>query len=309
MTLKLITTTTNRSTRRYWICSSRRYVRYNRFLVNRIEDLMDPSFLLNWKNLLEENNNGKRGHPYRIPNSFITFLAKLRAMYSIPFRSLEGIAGIFARITAIATVCYTSIFQRIRKIVPDLESYDVKLVDSAIDSKDFKITIRGDYLGTKGNRKRIGWSKLHAVISINDVSAIAFAITDDHVDESREGRKIPQNIMGRVKRIFGYKGYGSKAIYNIFGENAIISQRKNASSKSRVSRSRAKIVRLIRKTSKNEWKDFVDYGKRWHVEIYFSCLERNMVEVIEAVRHDYIAQGMALKVQYCNILMEMTHSY
>ena len=79
---------------------------------------MDPSFLMDWKVLLKENNGGKRGHPYRTPSAFITFLTKLRAMYRIPFRSIEGIARIFARITGLTTVCYTSIFRRIRKIVP-----------------------------------------------------------------------------------------------------------------------------------------------------------------------------------------------
>jgi hypothetical protein len=88
--------------------------------VNRIEDLMDPSFLMDWKILLEENNHGKRSHPYKTPNAFITFLAELHAVHNIPFRSLEGIARIFARITGIRTVSYTSIFRRIRKIAPQL---------------------------------------------------------------------------------------------------------------------------------------------------------------------------------------------
>jgi hypothetical protein len=45
-------------------------------------------------------------------------------MYSIPFRSHEGIARIFARTTGICLVCYTSIFRRIRKIVPILPLKD-----------------------------------------------------------------------------------------------------------------------------------------------------------------------------------------
>jgi hypothetical protein len=57
----------NRSTRRYWVGSDRWRDRYNRSLVNRVEDLMDPSFLMNWKTLLEENNRGKRGHLFREP--------------------------------------------------------------------------------------------------------------------------------------------------------------------------------------------------------------------------------------------------
>ena len=154
MTPKPITATANRSKRRYWIGSNRRYDRYNSSLVDRIEDLFDPSFLIDWKMLLSDNNRGKRRHPYKTPNAFITFLVKLRALYNVPFRSLEGIARIFARITGITTVCYTSIFRRIRKITPAIPDSQGKPVDCAIDSTGFKFTIRGDYLGTKWKKAR-----------------------------------------------------------------------------------------------------------------------------------------------------------
>ena len=95
----------------------------------------------------------------------------------------------------------------------------------------------------------------------------------------------------------------------MFGEDAIVPPRKNASSQSRGSPARARIVRQIRRTSESEWKESVDYGKRRHVEIYFSGLKRTMGEVIKANRPDYIAHEIALKVQYYNILMEMTHAY
>jgi hypothetical protein len=110
-------------------------------------------------------------------------------VYNVPFRSLEGIARLFARITGIRSVSYTSIFRRIRKILPQLPHYHGKYVDCAIDSTGFKITIRGDYLGTKWNRKRRGRSNLHAVISINDVSVMSFAITDEHLLDARIGER------------------------------------------------------------------------------------------------------------------------
>ena len=198
MTTQQIIAVGGQSTRRYWIGSDRRFDRYNRSIVNRIEDLMDPSFLMDWKVLLKENNHGKRRHPYKTPNAFITFLAKLRAIYNVPFRSLEAIARIFARITGIASICYTNIFRRIRKIVPTINSSPGRPVDCAIDSTGFKVTIRGDYLGTKWKKPRKGWSKLHAVISINDVSVLSFAITDEHVHDAKEGRKILENLRGKI---------------------------------------------------------------------------------------------------------------
>ncbi len=81
---------------------------------------------------------------------------------------------------------------------------------------------------------------------------LSFAITDEHVHDARMGRKILENIKGRIKRIFGDKGYDSKSIYNMFGDDAIVPPRKNASSQSRGSPARAKVVRLIRRTSEKE---------------------------------------------------------
>ncbi len=97
--------------------------------------------------LLKKNNEGKRGHPNRTSNAVITFLAKLKAIYGIPFRSLKGIARIFSRITGILfSVLYKRIFRRIRKIMLILPLTDScrEPVDCAIDSTGFKITIRGD---------------------------------------------------------------------------------------------------------------------------------------------------------------------
>ena len=160
------------------------------------------------------------------------------------FRSPEGIARIFSRVTGICSVCHTSKFRRIGKIVPTLPLSDTcrEPVDCAIDSTGFKITIRGDYLGTKWKKPRKGWSKLHAVISINDVSALSFAITDEHVHDAREGRKILENIRGKIKRIFGDKGYDPKAIFNEFDSNTVIPPRRNASSQSGGSPARASDV-------------------------------------------------------------------
>ena len=136
---------------------------------------------------------------------------------------------------------------------------------------------------------------------------MSFAITDEHVHDAKAGKELLKSVKDRIRIIFADKGYDSKSIYNIFGDNAIIPPRKNASSQSRGSPARARIVRQIRRTSESEWKESVDYRKRWNVEIYFSGLKRTMGEVIKANRPDYIFQEIALKVQY--YLREMIHAY
>ena len=83
-------------------------------------------------------------------------------------------------------MCYTSIFRTIRKIVPAISDSNRIRVDCAIDSTGFKITIRGDYLGTKWKKPRNGWSKFLTEISIHDVPVPSFAITDEQVFDARE---------------------------------------------------------------------------------------------------------------------------
>ncbi len=299
----------DRRIRRYFIGSNRRWDKYNRSLVDRVFDLLSPLFFRHWDILLKEINSGKRGRPFSIPAALILFLAKIRAMFNIPFRSLESIARTYCILMGVKSIHYPGIFKRIRKIRPILIDSTARAVESAIDSTGFKITIRGDYLGSKWNRKRKGWKKLHAVISIHDVSVISFSITDEHVHDAKAGKKILESIKSRIMRIFGDKGYDSKAIFNTFGSDTIIPPKKNASTRSRGSPSRAKVVRQIRKTSEKEWKESVQYGKRWNVEIYFSGLKRTMGEVIKAVRDDYIAQEIAMKVVYYNDLRHMTEAY
>jgi len=85
-------------------------------------------------------------------------------------------------------------------------------------------------------------------------------------------------------------------------------ERENPSFQGGSSPARSGIVRQIRKTSEGEWMESAHYGKRWNVEIYFSGLKRTMGEAIKTVRPDYIVQEIALKVQYYNIMREMTHT-
>jgi hypothetical protein len=286
----------NRSIKKYWIGSNRRWEKYNESLVDRIEYLTDLSFIRDYDTLLEENNNGKIGHLYKVPDTLIMYLARLRSIFNVPFRSLEGMLRSLAIITGIKSISYREIFRRIRRIKPVLNNNINSKLDCIIDSTGYKITIRGDYLGHKWHKKRKGWIKLHVIISLKDVNVLSFTITDEHTHDSKTARKLLNKMKNNILRIFGDKGYDSKYIYNMFGYNAIIPPRKNASTKSRGSSTRAKIVRYIKKNSMEQWKETNSYGKRWIVEIYFSGLKRVMSEVIKAKKIEYIIKKLALKV-------------
>ena len=274
--------------------SVRNWSKYNKSLVERMFSLLDTNSLYKWKHSLEEENKCKRGRPFKVPDALINFLAKIRSIYSIPFRSLESILKIFSGIMGLNAIHYTSIFRRIRNMEVMNTENNSENIECAIDSTGFKITIRGDYLGNKWNRRRKGWAKLHVIVDINEIRALTFSITDEHIHDSREALNLVNRIREKITRLYGDKAYDSKSIYNALCGKAIIPLRKNYSTLSKGSPYRARIAREIRRTSESEWKNNNNYGKRWIVEIYFSGLKRVMGEIIKARRLECIAQEISM---------------
>ncbi|MEM3861552.1 MAG: hypothetical protein QW203_03595 [Thermoplasmatales archaeon] len=51
---------------------------------------MDTSFLNSWNDDLKRENDRKVGHTYEYPQEFFIFLSKVRELWNVPFRELEG---------------------------------------------------------------------------------------------------------------------------------------------------------------------------------------------------------------------------
>jgi hypothetical protein len=91
--------------------------KYNPSLVKRIDVLLDTSFLDSWKDDVEREIQGKVGHPYEYPQEFFVFLSKVRELWNIPFRELEGFVRKLSQLTGkFRPLSYVAIFQRIRSI-------------------------------------------------------------------------------------------------------------------------------------------------------------------------------------------------
>ena len=306
MTPKPVNFGSNRNIRRYRYYNYRKG--YSESYILAMDDFLDNSSFNRWRELLEENNYRKRGRPYKILGIVILYLAKLREIRGISFRQLQSELHNLSREFKFPEISFTSIYRRIRKITSEIMN-DSSGVPAAIDSSGFKITLRGDYLGNKWHRRRRGWVKLHAVIDIKNFEIIDYSITDDHVNDAKEGVNLIKRVRNRVSRLFGDKGYDSKAIYNELEDKAVIPPRRNASTLSRGSPSRAKITRFIHRFNEELWKMKNSYGLRWNVEIYFSGIKRLFGEVIRAVKPENIVQEMMLKVYFYNEYNKLREGY
>ena len=183
MTPKPVAFGSNRNIRRYRYYNYRGD--YSKKYISAMDDFLDYSACSRWRELLEENNYNNRGRPFKVPRIVIMYLAKLRELKGIRFRQLESELHNLSKIFRFPEISFTSIYRRIRKIIPEIEN-DNKGVLAAIDSSGFKATLRGDYLGNKWHKLRKGWIKLHDVININNFQIMDYSIKDEHTNDVRE---------------------------------------------------------------------------------------------------------------------------
>jgi len=277
---------------------------YNESLVRSMKNILDLRDIENYMNDLRKQNSKKNGRPFILPDKIIEILARMRAVFNAPFRSLKSYLRCFEEILGIPRISYTSIFRRIRTFrIADIMNPSSSV---AIDSTGFKTTIRGDWLSNKWAKKRKGWIKLHVSADTDRIMASHISITKEHSHDATQFNRL---IAGHEKKVYADKAYDSRNIFNLLrnnGTDAIIPLRKNFSTSSRGSPLRGKTAREIKKIGEDQWKNIHEYGKRWTVEIYFSGLKRVMGEVIGARRTDYMIQEVALKVLYYNMMRENT---
>ena len=304
-------TNTNTSHERIERKDKRVWSKYNTSLVNRIGVLLDTSFLDSWKDDLERENDGKVGHPYEYPQEFFVFLSRVRSLWNVPFRELEGFVRKLSELTGkFKALSYVAIFHRIRGIpisgmIDEINGAAREGMTVIIDSSGFKITQRGDWLSNRWGTRRKGWIKMHVAIDGDTMNIVSFSITDEHSHDSREFRKILSPIADKVKMVYWDGAYDSRGNFNFLyskGIEAVIPPRENSSTLPRGSPYMAMIVRSIRKEGIEEWKREMNYGKRWSVEIFFSALKRVVGETIRARKLIYQIHEAVMKI-YCYFIL------
>lgn len=122
----------NRSIKRHFIDSNRRWDKYNRSLVDRCFDLLSPSFFKNWNELLQEISKEKKGRSYKVPNCFIAVLAKIRAVFNVTFKMFESIAMTYCTLAGKRTIHYHGLFKRImgeviRAVKPEYMEQELRM--------------------------------------------------------------------------------------------------------------------------------------------------------------------------------------
>ena len=267
---------------------------YNEHLIRRGECFINPAFLNQWIQELEEMNIGKIGQPFRCPNSMIEFLAIMKCK-GFDYRSLEGILRGFSKMLGgFPVISFSQIRRRIITLTPSFITTDKDLV-VGVDGSGMKVTNRGDWIRYKWKVKR-GWIK---VVLLGDVNGniIDLRIGNENLDERAASRGMIRKNRKNIKKVLGDGLHDVENTFNLCEKLNIqtgIKIRKNAVAKGLGRRPRE--VRMYQELGYDEWANQNEYGLRWPAtEGIFSAVKRIFGESVMSHKKRFMYHEVRLK--------------
>jgi transposase len=276
---------------------------YGEKLVKRGEILLNLEFIKRIEEELKEMNKGKKGRPYKYPNSLFVWLGYFY-LFTHNYRILEGICKALSEvIPEFPTPDHSTIQRRLKA---EFEKGEIDGDILIVDSTGFQMGRTTEYVEYRHKlRRRKKWIKLHIITDGKRI--VEVEITANNAGDSPVFRKMFNRLksvlaeMGTKVVIIGDAAYDARENFNIVdedGHKALFKVRENSSSLSRSSPARRKAV--IEQRDK-DWAKKSGYTKRWLVESLFSALKRQFGEKLSSRKFVYAVREVLIMVSLFNV--------
>jgi len=305
---------------------------YNDGLVKRGEILMDYELFRNWDKELKMMNKNKVGGRYQYPDSFIHFLARLKCMFQIDYRTLEGIENRLVILIPHAkkSADYTTLQKRFRDLEINLKVYEKGMEQEiAGDSTGLKTSNRGEYRMNKYRGVRKKYIKLHIAVNIETRQVVSSIVTDEGTSDNKKMDDLVDEAerYGKITGASFNKGYDSRDNYWSLKQRGIKSaikprktmklekleeetdkielkikkweQKNKSSTKLKKQLLRMEELKHYLEDA-DDWKLKNNYGQRWKSEGRYSVLKRIFGESVFSKEMKMIKNEVMLKVNMMN---------
>lgn len=260
---------------------NRNWKKYHEELILQGEFFFDLNFLENWDKDLALMNKGKRGTPYKYPNSLFEWLSPIYSFLSS--RKIEGVLNKLSHFIPKLKFCdHSTVIARLNQLNLKLDFDRSKSYRVAVDGTGNKLTNRGEYI-TKKWRVQRDWVKVSIVIDrfTQELLDVEVAL-DKEASDSKLAKKHLENLKDiKIEDFAGDGAYYEEELYDILKVRKIqpvIKMRSDASPKGLDPMHSA--VREMKQLGGYEfWKDKYQYGHRWNIEGYNSSTKRCFGEV------------------------------
>ncbi len=276
---------------------------YQDELLRRYEIYLDLEWVDSWNDELITMNQGKKGSPFKFPNSMIEFQSLFVEKFST--RGAESITRKLEEYKLIPKCNdHATIHRRILKM--DLKFAVPKGVEihEGTDGSGFKMTNGGEYFQDKYGKTRRKFARVIITATKNDILNIDVVVNEKgSLSEPVAAKKHLTSIMeqgGNVVKSYNDGAFDVKNLFNFFESNKIKSAiriRSNASTKAKGSMRRKKEVLKFKELGYKEWAEKTEYGMRWPMtEGHFSGIKRGYSDNSRGKKRENILIELKRKV-------------
>jgi hypothetical protein len=277
---KMVKTKRNRWKSDY--VDNRNWKIYQDELILQGEFFMDLKFLENWDSEISKMNQGKKGSPYKYPNSLFEWLSPIYSFFSS--RKLEGIMNKLSKYILRFQSCdHSTIIERLNQLDLVLDFDRSKSYRVAADSTGNKLTNRGEYIVKKWCVQR-DWVKVSIVIDRFSQELLDVEVAlDKEATDSELAKKHLVNLQDvKIEDFAGDGAYYKSELYEILKSRntfPVIKIPKGASNKG-FDPMHSAVREMMALGGYEPWRDQYGFGFRWNIEGYNSSTKRCFGETL-----------------------------
>ena len=179
--------------------------------------------------------SGKRGAPLLYSNEAIQMLLMLKAVYKLPYRSLEGFShSIMAMMNLDFRIPdHTTMSRRASRVQVNIpKKARTEPIHLVIDSTGLKIYGEGEWKIRKhGKSQRRRWIKVHLGVDANEKDVLAVEVTEDDYHDCEMFEKLVEQVDDAIECIYGDGAYDTRKAYEVADKqetNLLVPPRDNA---------------------------------------------------------------------------------
>jgi hypothetical protein len=161
---------------------------------------------------------GRRGAPFQYSDSAIQALLTLKAVFDLPYRMVEGLAGSIVRLMGLALPIpdHTLLSRRAQTLTVQIPRRQrAGPMHVVVDSTGLKIYGEGEWkVRWHGAGKRRTWRKVHLAFDAEVKDVLAVEVTTEAWTDGEVFQGLLDQIEGDIAQVDGDGAYDTRGVYN-----------------------------------------------------------------------------------------------
>jgi len=211
---------------------------------------------------------GKRGAPFQYSDLAIQALLTLKAVFDLPYRMVEGLAGSIVRLMGLALAIpdHTLLSRRAKTLTVQIPRRQrTGPVHVVVDSTGLKVYSEGEWkVRQHGAGQRRTWRKVHLAVDADVKDVLAVEVTTEQWTDGEVFAGLLEQIEGTIAQVDGDGAYDTRGVYAAAGERGArvaVPPRDNAVPWE-ADHPRTQALAIIAEHGLPAWKQAVGYHRR-----------------------------------------------